>query len=128
MKKEILKIVVDGDHNNHRIDKFLQKKLTEFSRTKLQNLIKDGNIKLNNLTTLEVSKKIKTKDEIEINFPPPKNISIKPNKMDLKILYEDDDIIVINKDPGVVVHPGQATMKILLLMVCYIFIKINFQK
>ena len=106
MKKEILKIVVDGDHNNHRIDKFLQKKLIEFSRTKLQNLIKDGNIKLNNLTTLEVSKKIKTKDEIEINFPPPKNISIKPNKMDLKILYEDDDIIVINKDPGVVVHPG----------------------
>ena len=45
-------------------------------------------------------------DQIKINFPPPKETLIKPNKIPLNILYDDDDIIVINKFPGVVVHPG----------------------
>ena len=51
-------------------------------------------------------KKNKKKDKIKVNFPPPKETLIKPNKIPLDILYDDDDIIVINKFPGVVVHPG----------------------
>ena len=51
-------------------------------------------------------KKIKEKDHIKIDFPPPKETLIKPNKIALDILYDDDDIVVINKFPGVVVHPG----------------------
>ena len=52
------------------------------------------------------SKKIKEKDQIKVDFPPPKKISITPNRMDLDILYDDEDIIVINKSSGIVVHPG----------------------
>jgi 23S rRNA pseudouridine1911/1915/1917 synthase len=89
-----------------RLDKFLQSQLNNFSRTRLQNLIKEGNVLLNNQLVHEASKKIREKDVIEINFPPPKKTQIKPYNMFLDILYEDNDLIIINKSPGVVVHPG----------------------
>jgi len=94
------------DSHKDRIDKFLQSKLNELSRTRLQNLIRNGHVKLNNVTVNEVSKKIKNEDKIEVTFPLPKETIIKPNKIPLDILYDDDDIIIINKLPGVVVHPG----------------------
>ena len=61
-----------------RLDKFLQSQLGNFSRTRLQNLIKEGNVLLNNQLVHEASKKIREKDVIEINFPPPKKTQIKP--------------------------------------------------
>ena len=75
-------------------------------RTRLQSLIRDGYVKINDTILKSSSKKIKEKDEIVVEFPPPKLTFIKPNKVALNILYEDDDIIIINKSPGVVVHPG----------------------
>tara|TARA_Y100000590_G_C15626926_1_gene979725 strand:- start:287 stop:1270 length:984 start_codon:yes stop_codon:yes gene_type:complete len=106
MKKNIFNIIVPFSNHKIRLDKFLQSKLKEFSRTRIQNLISEGKVKLNNITTINSSKKIKKEDQIEVSFPPPKETFIKPNKMPLNILYDDEDIIVINKAPGVVVHPG----------------------
>ena len=106
MEKKIFYTSVPINSHGNRIDKFLQSQLNTVSRTRLQNLIHDGYIKLNNTIIYEASKKIKNKDNIEVNFPPPKEILIKPHKMSLNILYDDDDIIIINKSPGVVVHPG----------------------
>jgi len=106
MEKKIFNISVPKDSHRDRIDKFLQSRLNELSRTRLQNLIRNGHVKLNNITINEVSKKIKNEDKIEVDFPQPKETFIKPNKIPLNILYDDDDIIVINKFPGVVVHPG----------------------
>ena len=106
MKKNILNIVVPLNFNDYRIDKFLQSKINELSRTRLQSLIHDGEVKLNNTIIDSPAKKIKEKDEIKINFPSPKKTLIKPNKIPLNILYDDKDIIVINKSSGVVVHPG----------------------
>jgi len=106
MEKKILNIDVPTNFHGSRIDKFLQLKFDKISRVKLQNLIREGSVKLNNTAVYLVSKKIKDGDTIEVNFPPPKEISIKPCKMSLNILYDDDDIIIINKSPGVVVHPG----------------------
>ena len=106
MKKNILNIVVPISFNDYRIDKFLQSKITELSRTRLQSLIHEGEVKLNNAIIDNPAKKIKEKDEIKIDFPPPKETSIKANEIPLDILYDDDDVIVINKFPGVVVHPG----------------------
>ena len=106
MKKKIFNICVHKDFHGSRIDKFLQSQLKEVSRTKMQNLIINSHVKLNNVIIKESSKKIKHEDKIEINFPPPKEILIKPHKMFLDILHEDDDVIIINKSPGVVVHPG----------------------
>jgi len=106
MKKNILNITVSSNFNEYRIDKFLQSKINKLSRTRLQNLIREGEVKLNNAIINSPSKKIKKYDEIRINFPAPKETFIKPNKIPLDILYDDNDIIVLNKFPGVVVHPG----------------------
>ena len=106
MKKDIFNIIVPLNCHGHRIDKFLQSQINKLSRTRLQALIRDSQVKLNNIIINNPSKKIKEEDQIKINFPPPKETLIKPNKIPLNILYDDDDIIVINKFPGVVVHPG----------------------
>ncbi len=106
MKKNTLDIAVPFNYHGYRIDKFLQSQISDLSRTKIQDLINEGNVKLNNITTKSTSKRIKDKDKINITFPPPKEMLIKPNKIPIEILYEDDDIILINKKPGVVVHPG----------------------
>ena len=106
MKKDIFNITVPLNSHGYRIDKFLQSQINELSRTKLQALIREGQVKLNNIIINSTSKKIKEEDQIKVNFPPPKETLIKPNKISLDILYDDNDIIVINKSPGVVVHPG----------------------
>ena len=106
MEKKIFNISVPMDSHRDRIDKFLQSKLNELSRTRLQSLIRNGHVKLNNATINEVSKKIKNEDKIEVNFPQPKETLIKPSKIPLDILYDDDDLIIINKSPGLVIHPG----------------------
>ena len=106
MKKNIFNIIVPLNCHGYRLDKFLQTQINKLSRTRLQALIRDGQVKLNNTTINNPSKKIKEGDQIKIDFPPPKVTLIKPNKIPLNILYDDNDIIVINKFPGVVVHPG----------------------
>ena len=106
MKKNIFNIIVPLDCEGYRIDKFLQLKISELSRTRLQALIQEGHVKLNDAAVNNTSKKVKKDDKIKIDFPPPKETFIKPNKISLDILYDDDDLIIINKLPGVVVHPG----------------------
>ena len=106
MEKKIFQLSELSDLNNIRIDKYLQLKLSNFSRTKIQRLIHDGCVKIDDKLVIETSKKIKNNSKIEINFPPPKETNLKSTKIHLDILHEDNDIIVINKRPGVVVHPG----------------------
>ena len=106
MKKDIFNMIVPPNFNGFRIDKFLQLQINEISRTRLQALIQENHVKINNIVINNSSKKIKEEDKIQINFPPPKKTLIKANKINLDILYDDEDLIVINKSPGVVVHPG----------------------
>ena len=106
MKKNTFYTIVPLDCHGYRIDKFLQLEINKLSRTRLQTLIYDGEVTLNNVTIDSPAKKIRNKDKIEINFPPRKETHIKANKIDLDILYDDDDLVIINKHPGIVVHPG----------------------
>ena len=111
MEKRIFSSKDTAKYIKFRIDNFLKLNFKEISRSKLQKLINEGYVKINNKTIVETSKKIKINDEIEINFPPPKETHIKPYKMPLNILYEDNDIIVINKLPGDVIHPGAGNFE-----------------
>ena len=106
MKKNTFYTIAHTTFNNFRIDKFLQTQLSDLSRTRLQNLIKNKNVKINGSIVKSPSKKIKSEDNIEVNFPPPKEAHIKASNIKLDILYEDNDLIIINKSAGVVVHPG----------------------
>jgi len=106
MKKNTFKTVTEITFNGFRIDKFLQFKLNSLSRTRLQNLIKNKHVKINGTVVKNSSKKIRNEDVVEVNFPPPKETHIKPNNIKLDIFYEDNDLIIINKSAGVVVHPG----------------------
>ena len=86
MKKKTFYTIVPTNSHGGRIDKFLQSQLNAISRTRLQNLIRDGYIKLNNAIIYESSKKIKSGDTIQVKFPPPKEILIKPHKIYKKFL------------------------------------------
>ena len=106
MTKKIITILVSLENQGLRLDIFLNTKVKDLSRTKLQDLIKEGFVKINQIKIKECSKKLNFKDNIEVEIPPQKKSHIKPYKMNLDILYNDEDIILINKAPGVVVHPG----------------------
>ncbi|MBN2520682.1 MAG: RluA family pseudouridine synthase [Bacteroidales bacterium] len=100
--------MVDKGQNLLRIDKFLVNRLENVSRTKIQNAADAGNILVNN-NPVKPNYKVKPLDEISIVLAfPPREIEIIPQNLPVNIIYEDDDVIVINKEPGMVVHPGHG--------------------
>ena len=99
-----MKIVVNED--NIRIDKYLSEN-TEYSRSYIEKLINDKCILVNS-KEVKASYKVCLNDEIEINDTLKKESDIKPVKMQLNIVYEDDDLMIINKPSGMVVHPGNG--------------------
>jgi 23S rRNA pseudouridine1911/1915/1917 synthase len=89
-----------------RIDKYLMHKMAHASRTKIQTASEAGNILVNG-KAVKVSYKVKPLDVITILLPhPPKNFELLPENIPLNIIYEDDDILLVNKPPGMVVHPA----------------------
>ena len=105
MEKKINLIVKDND-KNLRVDVFINKKEYDISRTRIKNLILDKRLKLNNKILEDPSKKVTTGDVLELSIPEPKKASLKPYEYKLDITYEDEDLIVLNKPAGIVMHPG----------------------
>ena len=105
MEKKINLIVNEND-KNLRIDVFINKKQNEISRTRIKNLILDKKLKLNNKIIVDPSKKISSGDVVNFIIPEPKKTSLKPFKFKLNIIYEDEDLIILNKPAGIVMHPG----------------------
>ena len=103
---KIINLIVDENNQNKRVDIFLSKYEEKISRTKIKNLIEKGYLEINNLKVLEPSKKVNIKDKIKLEVPELKKLEIKPYKYKLDIIYEDNDVMVINKPAGLVVHPG----------------------
>ena len=105
MMEEKIKVEVENLEKSERIDKYLSSKLDDnFSRAKIQKLI-DEELILVNDKIIKSSYKVSNGDVILITDKE-EDMSIKPEKMDIDIVYEDDDVIVINKKSGVVVHPA----------------------
>jgi len=89
-----------------RIDKFLSDRLENSSRTRIQNAANAGNILVNN-NPVKPNYKIKPGDIVQVVLPtPPREIELIPENIHLNIVYEDDDVLVVNKEPGMVVHPA----------------------
>lgn len=89
-----------------RVDKFLTDRLENTSRTRIQNAANAGCIHVNN-NPVKPNYKVKPGDVVQVVLPtPPREIELIPENIPLNIVYEDDDVIVVNKVPGMVVHPG----------------------
>ena len=104
-KSAMSKFIVPKEDARVRLDRFLARELPEHSRSRIQQLIRIGFVRLNGATT-RTRQLLRTGDKIEVTEPPPEKIDARPEPIPLDVLYEDEDLIVINKPSGLVVHPG----------------------
>ena len=111
-KENKITVMVTFDEINERMDSFLSRK-TDFTRSRIQQLIKNGDITVNgknakNNKKIKSSYKIEENDKIEIFIPETEQAEIIPENIKIDVIYEDEDIAVINKKAGLVVHPAQG--------------------
>jgi len=104
---EALTFQVDEADAATRLDVFLATHIENWSRARLQRLIEDGDVLVNGRTS-KVSYKLKTNDEIEVDLTPAAATDFLPEDLPLDVIYEDEDLIVVNKPAGMVVHPAAA--------------------
>lgn len=103
---EHLRIIVDKGQSLLRLDKFLIIRTENTSRNRIQNAIEAGNVLVNE-KVVKASYKVKPLDVISMVLPhPPRDTEVYPENIPIDILYEDEDVILINKAAGMVVHPG----------------------
>lgn len=99
--------IVSQEEKGKRLDTYIPSVDTDITRTSAQRLIEDGNILVNGKNT-KVSYKIQENDKISVEIPEPKQIELKAQNIPIEIIYEDSDIIVVNKPKGMVVHPANG--------------------
>ena len=92
--------------NNPRLDKFLAAKFNDITRTQIKKIIISKNLSINNKIVSSPSQKVRIGDKISFSISENKNEYIKPEKIKIDIVYEDNDLIVLDKPSGIVVHPG----------------------
>ena len=97
---------VSEEQTSKRVDQFIVEELPSFSRTKIAKLVKEGALLINGKAIKDNAKKVMFGDQIELEVPEAVATDIKPQKIPLDIVYEDKDLLVINKPIGMVVHPG----------------------
>ena len=105
MKKSI-NLLVQSSEDGFRVDVFVNKRENLLSRTRVKNLILKEKLKINNKIISDPSKRLSTGDKIILEIPEPEIPSLKPFKFKLNIVYEDKDLIVIDKPAGIIMHPG----------------------
>ena len=99
--------IVSQEEKGKRLDTYISSANTDITRTSAQRLIEDGNILVNGKNA-KVSYKIQENDKISVEIPEPKQIELKAQNIPIEIIYEDSDIIVVNKPKGMVVHPANG--------------------
>ncbi len=104
--KNIINLIVEQNSDKKRIDTFIFEKCSQLSRTRIKNLILDNKLKINGKINQSPSKKINIRDNISLEIPEPKKTSLKPFNFKLDIVYQDNDLIVLNKPAGISIHPG----------------------
>ena len=106
-----IKFYIDVNNSGKRLDIFLAENIKDYTRSYLKKLIESDQVKLNDNVLSSPSTKIKHKDQVTVNIIEEKINDIIPKKIKLNIIYEDKDILVINKPKGMVVHPGAGNFE-----------------
>ncbi len=89
-----------------RLDKLLLTRYPDFSRSRIEGLVKAGYVTVNGATAAKAGLKVSEVDDIQVEIPPPVPAIPEPEAIPLEIVFEDEDILVVNKAPGMVVHPA----------------------
>ena len=104
MTDRVVRLLVEA--GGDRIDRYLANAVLDLSRAQIQRLIDDGFVTVNNVPVAKASQRINDGDEIVVTIPPPAPTTLTPESIPLNIVYEDGDLIVIDKPAGMVVHPA----------------------
>ena len=100
---------VEKERDNTRIDKFLNEQMAVISRSYIQKLIKDDLVTVD-LRPVKANYKVKEGDRVEVTLPEPVSLDIEPENIPLDIIYEDEDVLLVNKPKDMVVHPSAGHM------------------
>src|SRR4051794_31499781 len=106
----MIELHVSRERAGLRLDRFLAVELSDFSRSRLQDLIEKGFVRLNTETP-RVRDIVRTDDVVQLEIPAPEKIDAEAEDIALQILFEDDDLLVLNKPAGMVVHPGAGNQE-----------------
>ena len=106
MSQKLTKFHITEQNAGSRLDIVLTKLLPSLSRSNLKKIIELKQVKINNSIVESASKKLKENDNIEVNLIATDEIKILPSNIKLNVVYEDKDILIVNKPAGMVVHPG----------------------
>ena len=98
-------MILEASMDGERLDAFLSRSAEGLSRSTAQKLIADGNVRLNG-SPARKNDRLRVGDSVELTIPEPREVDIAPKQMPLDIVYEDEDVAVINKPKGLVVHPA----------------------
>ncbi len=104
--KKFINIIVNENDNKIRIDSFINNKDQNISRTRIKNLILKNKLRVNNKILIDPSKIVCIGDKITLEIPDPEVSSLKPYDYKLDVVFEDKDLIVLNKKAGISIHPG----------------------
>ncbi|HAG81758.1 MAG TPA: RluA family pseudouridine synthase, partial [Cyanobacteria bacterium UBA12227] len=99
-------LTLQVQQTSERLDRYLSQHLPDLSRSRIQKLIEEGNVQINNQLCTSKKATIKIGDSITLTIPAPKPLDLQPETIPLDILYEDDQFLIINKPAGLVVHPA----------------------
>jgi 23S rRNA pseudouridine1911/1915/1917 synthase len=106
-----IEFLVNKKNDGERLDIFLSKEITSLTRSYIKKLIEKNNVKLNKIINIAPSTKVKINDEIVINIVEEESCEIVPKNIKLNVIFEDKDILIINKPKGMVVHPGAGNYR-----------------
>jgi len=101
-----LQLEEKGDEGGDRIDRYLAQQLPDLSRSRIQQLIEQGNVQVNGTVCTSKKTTVQSGDQISLTIPEAKPLDLQPEAIPLDILYEDDTLIIVNKPAGLVVHPA----------------------
>ncbi|MDY6939372.1 MAG: RluA family pseudouridine synthase [Cyanobacteriota bacterium] len=101
-----MKTSISAETGGQRLDRFLAERLADLSRSRIQQLIDLGRVRLNDRVCTSKKTTVQSGDRLEVDIPPPQPLELQPLDLPLDILYEDDQMAIVNKPAGLVVHPA----------------------
>lgn len=108
---EIVEILVDEARAGERLDRIIAEKADELTRSYAQKLIKEGRVKVDGYVVEDKNFKVQPEQALEIELPEPETLDLEPEDIPLDVIYEDEDLLVVNKPKGMVVHPAPGNYR-----------------